>query len=169
LLNPSSKLHIDSTAVDSLCIHVNEAIKKFQNKGLPVIYITNEWSNPILNMLTGNVCKKGAKGTNIDKRINRVNDRLYIKSRANALSNDSLLRYLKANNITHIILCGIFAEACVKQTLIHGMKEGFAVSVLQDAIGSKNKIRKSKSIAFYRERGAAILNVPQLLAYEDSF
>ncbi len=169
LLNPSSKLHIDSTTVDSLCNNVNEAIKKFQNKGLPVIYIANEWTNPLLNMVTGNVCKKGAEGTNIDKRITRVNERLFKKSKANALSNDSLLQYLETNKITHIILCGIFAEACVKQTLINGMKQGFKVSVLQDAIGSKNSIRKSKSIAFYREQGATIINVAQLFAYENSF
>jgi nicotinamidase/pyrazinamidase len=163
LLNPASKLHIDSTSVESLCMNVNEAIEKFRNNDLPVIYITNEWNNPLLNMVTGNVCKKGALGTNIDKRIIRVNDRIYKKSRSSAFTNDSLLHYLKTNNITHITLCGLFAEACVKQTMINGIKQGFRISVLQDAIGSKNNIKKSKSIAFYRENGATIVNVAQLL------
>jgi nicotinamidase-related amidase len=162
LLNPASKMHIDSTIVDSLCININEAIEKFRNNNLPVIYIANEWSNPLLNMLTGNVCKKGGPGTNIDKRIIRVNDSVYKKSRGNALTNESLLQYLKTNHITRLTLCGLFAEYCVKMTLVDGLKKGFTVLVLQDAIGSKNNVKKSKSIAFYKRKGATLVNVGQL-------
>lgn len=162
LLKPTSKIHIDPASVDSLCININGAIEKFRNNNLPVIYIANEWSNPLLNMLTGNVCKKGGPGTNMDRRIIRVNDSLYKKSRGNALSNESLLHYLKTNHITHLTLCGLFAEECVKFTLTDGLKQGFTVTVLEDAIGSKNNVKKLKAIAYYRGKGATLVTVAQL-------
>src|SRR6185295_19666055 len=69
--------HMDPTAISSFMSNLHKSIEFFEENYLPVIYIVNEWTNPVLNLLTRNVCKKGGKGTGIDKRVNRVTGKVY--------------------------------------------------------------------------------------------
>jgi Amidases related to nicotinamidase len=69
LLDSRSRIHMDPIAVSSFVRNLNKSIEFFEANNLPVIYIVNEWTNPILNLLTGNVCKKGGKGTALIKRL----------------------------------------------------------------------------------------------------
>ena len=49
---------MDPIAVSSFIRNLNKSIELFEANNLPVIYIVNEWTDPILNLLTGNVCKR---------------------------------------------------------------------------------------------------------------
>jgi nicotinamidase-related amidase len=109
-------------SIPSFIQNLNKSIEFFEKNNLPVIYIMNEWSNHIINMLTGNVCKKGDEGTGIDKRFRLVNDTVYKKSRMNALTNKELSQFLKENSISKLYIAGLFAEACIKRTVKGGIK-----------------------------------------------
>ena len=162
LVNPGSKIHMDPTGRDSFFNSVNRSIDTFQARGLPVIYIVNQWTNPVLNWFTGNVCKKGGKGTGIDKRVRLVNDKIYIKSKGNALTNKELLDYLKNNSITELYLAGLFAEECVKGTLKGGIRQDFKVTMVEDAIGAKSRKNKTKSIEYYKRKEANVIKSNQI-------
>ena len=95
LLDAGSRLHMDPTTVSSFIRNLNSSIDFFEANQLPVIYTVNEWTNPVLNLLTGNVCKKGGEGTGIHKNVNLVNTTIYTKSRMNALTNKDLSQFLK--------------------------------------------------------------------------
>ena len=95
LLNPDSRIHIDITNIDQFFRNVNHTIDLFENSGLPVLYITNEWTNFLLNWITGNVCKKGGKGVGPDPRLRRVNMKLYRKSTKSAFINTEVLKDLR--------------------------------------------------------------------------
>jgi nicotinamidase-related amidase len=162
LVNPASRMHVEETTIDSFLDNVNKSIDDFKVRGLPVIYVVNEWTNPVLNLFTGNVCKKGGKGTGLDKRLKIVNDQVYSKSRMNVLTNNELLAYLKNNSITELYLVGLFAEACVKATVKAGIQSNFKISVIEDAIGSKSDKHKAVSMKYYRKRGATLIKTGQL-------
>ena len=156
LLNPGSRMHVDSSSIEPLCSHVNQMIKQYHQNGWPVLYVVNEWTNPILNWVTGNVVKKGAKGTGIDPRINRVNQTIYTKSAGDALSNKDLLDFLKALGIRELTLTGIFSNACIKETVKSGLKKGFQVTVIEDAVGARNAKSQQHSLQYFRKRGAVV-------------
>lgn len=162
LLNPGSKMHIETAVADFFLASVNKSIDYFNSKGLPVLYTVNEWSNPLLNLLTGNVCKKGGKGTGLDKRIRVINDNIYSKSKMNAFTNKNLWDYLRSNSITELYITGLFAEACVKATVRAGLKNDFKVAVIEDAVGSRKRKNKTRSVNFYKRRGAQLIGADQL-------
>lgn len=39
-------------------MNLNSSIELFNEREDLVIYIINEWSNPVVNLFTGNACKK---------------------------------------------------------------------------------------------------------------
>jgi nicotinamidase-related amidase len=156
LLNPESRLHVDSPSIEPLCSRVNLMIKQYNQKGWPVLYVVNEWTNPILNWVTGNVVKKGAKGTGIDPRIERVNQTIYIKSAGDALSNKDLLCFLKEQGIQELTLTGVFSNQCVKETLKSGLKKGYQVTVIEDAIGARSAKAQEHSLQYFRQKGAKV-------------
>jgi nicotinamidase/pyrazinamidase len=162
LLNPHSKMHIDMAVKDSFLYNVNNSIDTFHARGLPVLYVVNEMTNPIANWFTGNVCKKGAKGTGIDKEVILVNDKIYVKSKGNALTNDELLHYLKDNSITELYITGLFAEACIKGTLKGGIHHNFKITVIEDAVGSRSKKNKTKSVEYYKKKEATVIKANQI-------
>jgi len=149
LVNPNSKIHIDPIGIDLFFDNVNKAVSRFNNNEDDVIYVVNEWTNPIQNWMTGNVCKKGGKGIGLDKRLMIINDKIYSKSKPNSLTNKNLLKYLKENEISDIYVAGLLAEGCVKAT-VKGLKsEKINVFVIEDALGSKSQKNKNAVLDYF--------------------
>jgi len=163
LLNPHSAMHMDSAAIPGFLYNLNRAIHYFEENHLPVIYTVNEWTNPVLNMLTGNVCKKGRKGTGIDKRVCLANDRVYHKSKTSAFSNKDLAGKLREYAVTDLYVTGLFAEYCVKGTAKTAVKNDYKVFILEDAIGSKSNAKKLKAVNYCKSIGSTILQTDQLV------
>lgn len=168
LLNADSRLHMDPGAVYSFTKKLNETIEFFHVNRLPVIYTLNEWRNPVLNLLTGNVCKKGGKGTGIDKTVNVVNKNIYSKSKMNALSNQQLSIFLKENSISELYITGLFAEACIKGTARGALKNNYKAVVVEDAVGSKNKKKKLASLLYCERQGANIITTDELFNHSNN-
>ncbi len=156
LVSDSSRMHIDTTHIDQFFKHVNQTIDLFEHEDWPVLYITNEWSNVVVNWITGNVCKKGGKGVGLDPRLRRVNGKLYTKSARSAFINTKVLKDLRDREVTEIVLLGLFAEHCVKATLLDALKNEFKVTVITDALGSKNEGNLRRSLQYYQRKGAAL-------------
>ena len=164
LLKPHSKLHVDPKTVSSFIENLNKSIKFFKENNMPVIYTINEWTNPILNLLSGNVCKKGNKGIDIDKSVDLVSDQVYKKSKMSALSNKELSRFLKQNDISEVYITGLFAEACVKGTTKAAIHNNYNVVIIEDAVGSRNSKKKLRSISYCQRKGAKIISSNQLFS-----
>ena len=153
LVNPNSKIHIDTLGIDLFFRNLNKTISQFNDNKDLVIYVVNEWTNPFMNWATGNVCKKGSDGVGLDKRLVLVNNKIYSKSKSNALTNKDLLKDLRDNKITDVYIMGLLAEGCVKATVKGLRKEKFNVIVIEDALGSKSIANKIKVIDYLHENG----------------
>jgi nicotinamidase-related amidase len=162
LLDSNSRIHVVPGSIPSFIQNLNKSIEFFERNNMPVIYIVNEWINPILNMLTGNVCKKGARGTGIDKRVRLVNEMVYKKSKMNALNNKEISKFLKENSISELYIAGLFAEACIKETVKGAIKYDYNVILIEDAVGSRSDSQKSKSVSFCKDKGTTVITANQL-------
>ena len=158
LVKASSRIHIDISNVDQLFQHVNQTIELFEQEGLPVLYITNEWSNVLVNWITGNACKKGGRGVGPDPRLRRVNRKLYRKSAKSAFINTEVLKDLQDWKVSEIVLVGLFAEHCVKATMLDALRNDFRVTIITDALGSKNENNLSRSLQYYQSKGATLVS-----------
>jgi len=153
LVNPNSRIHMDTSGIDLFFGNVNKSISQFNDNKDLVLYVVNEWTNPFMNWATGYVCKKGSNGVGLDKRMVLVNNKIYSKSKSNALTNKDLLKDLRDNKITDVYIMGLLAEGCVKATVKGLRKEKFNVIVIEDALGSKNITNKTKVIDYLHENG----------------
>lgn len=88
-----------------------------------------------------------------DSNLIIVNESLYIKDQGDAFSLDSLCEFLKINNATDIIVCGLLAEKCVSSTLLEGQKLGYNMYVIPDAIIGKSEEKKNKVIDKLSKKG----------------
>jgi nicotinamidase-related amidase len=162
LLNPNSKIHIEKNSIDLFINNVNKAIFSFINTNDQIVYIVNENTNPIINWMMGNVCKKGEPGVGLDKRLLVINDRIYKKSKPNALTNKELLKYLQENNFSEIFVAGLLAEGCVKAT-VKGLKsEKMNVMLVDDALGSKSQKNKQKVIHYFNKKAIKMVSAKDL-------
>lgn len=164
LVNANSRMHIDLSNIDQFFKAVNQTIELFERKGLPVLYVTNEWSNFLVNWITGNACKKGGKGVGPDPRLRRINWNLYRKSTRSAFVNTEVLKDLQRWKVSEIVLVGLFAEHCIKATMLDALKNQFSVTVITDALGSKNENTLLRSLQYYHRKGATLISSQELKA-----
>jgi len=95
----------------------------------------------------------------LDKRINIVNNHIFIKEKSSAFSIKELNDFLKQNNATEIVIIGLMAEQCVYDSLIEGFKLGYKMYVIPEAIVGKTEKSKEKVIKKLRETEIKILNM----------
>lgn len=64
------------------------------------------------------------------------NDILIPKVRNCAFKSSHIHKTLKINHITHLIVSGFNASACVKETVNSGLKNDFNIAVMRDCVGN---------------------------------
>ncbi|MEK3805528.1 isochorismatase family cysteine hydrolase [Bacillus sp. FSL H8-0547] len=150
--------------IEPMLKNVNDIVKKADHTKLPVVYIGNEYEPKqfISNFLTKKSALKGSEGAELDERLLRVNDRYFSKSKSSALSNPELVSYLTANSIKHLVIVGLFAEACVAATALDSIRRQFTATVVKDAIASMSDTRKEKSLKYMHSKGVAIVESSHL-------
>lgn len=77
---------------------------------------------------------------------------------------DGLVEALPAGR-RHVVVAGCEAHVCVLQTVAGLMNRGLAVTLLADAIGSRNPLDRDTAIARLSQAGAGIATV-EMVAFE---
>lgn len=74
----------------------------------------------------------------IDSRIAPVKgEYTLLKKRASAFHGTELAGILRANNVDTILVTGVTACACVRQTICDGLADGFRTIAVKEAIGDR--------------------------------
>ncbi|AWB85128.1 nicotinamidase [Corynebacterium liangguodongii] len=68
----------------------------------------------------------------------------------------SLAQWLRDQGITRIDVCGIATDHCVRATVLDGLKEGFAVTVLADLCSPVDDARGAAALDEMHAAGAAL-------------
>ncbi|MDX8365618.1 cysteine hydrolase family protein [Cytobacillus sp. IB215665] len=128
------------------------------------MYIGNEYESNqfIVNFFTKKSALKGSEGAELDERLLMVNEIYFSKNKSNALSNLDLVSYLNANRINHIVIVGLFAEACVAATALDSIRKNFTVTVVRVAVASANDSKREKSLKYLNSKGVGIIESSQL-------
>jgi nicotinamidase-related amidase len=90
--------------------------------------------------------------------------KLIRKSKPSAFSNPELNEYLKANDTQTIYAVGVFAEGCVRATVLEARRLAYNVTVPMDAIGTNANWKRT--FALWSMRRAGVVLVPTLLTQE---
>ena len=144
-------------ASDDLIKRINTITEKSAKNGIPVIFIRNEVTNPLVNLLN-NTMAKGSPGAQLDSRLNLVSDYVLGKEKKDAFSNPGLDSILIKREINKLFVVGLDAAHCVNSTIEGARNRGYKVAAIGDAIISDPDTVKSSMLKRYAGIGVEILN-----------
>jgi len=144
--NPFTCEHIDDRIIPS----VQSLLKAFRAAALPVVHVTTcyqvtDRSNPNTDMgLWHNkipidvVAESNPDVWAIDSRIAPIEgEQVLIKKRASAFHGTYLAGFLRAAGVDTILVTGVTASACVRETICDGIADGFRTIAVKEAIGDR--------------------------------
>ncbi|MBN2281796.1 MAG: cysteine hydrolase [Candidatus Marinimicrobia bacterium] len=141
-----------------LLFRVNRAIDSAEVRNIPVVYIVNEITHPLINMLNSSM-KKGTPGTAPDSRLKRVSELIFTKDKQDAFTNPELDAFLVKNQINRLYITGLDAAYCVKSTVLGALNRNYDVILIEDGIISKSDMDRQAALEELKNRGATAIRV----------
>jgi nicotinamidase-related amidase len=154
-------------------LNARQVLDHFRSEGWPVIYIQHIASRPNSTFFLPQT-----KGAEIHDNIKpKENEKVVIKHFPNSFRETALLEYLKINNITNLVICGMMTHMCVDATVRAASDFGFNCTLISDACATRDleingevvkaaEVQKSFLAAlsgFY----ASVITTPQYLLVKD--
>ncbi len=138
--------------------NVNAAINWAVNNNIDVIFIRHENITPGTRTF-----KHNTRGSEFVSEMKIVTENIFTKTKANALTSEEFVDYIKANGIKEFYIAGADATECVKSTCYNMSKSNYKVNVLSDCITSYNKNKIADMIKYYESKGANLITLDNLL------
>ena len=140
--------------------NINSAIDWAMKQAMTVIYIKH--NNLSAGMRT---FKPGTKGAELAPELKLVSNHIFVKTKANALTSEAFLEFIRAKDIREFYITGADATACVKSTCFNMAKAGYAVHVISDCVTSYDLKKMPEMLAYYADKGC---EVRTLEAYQNA-
>lgn len=157
-LADDGKMVITRDRISGLLATNNAVVTGARSKGALVVYIGNEFSPSdwLPNLFRRGAAVKGTPGTALDPRLSIVSPHYFPKQQGNAFSNPDLEPFLRAQGITNLVVTGVYADGCVKETVEGALRQRFQVTVLSDAVASGSLDRTKRALSDMKRAGAEI-------------
>ncbi len=119
---------------DEACTNAKRILERFRAEKLPVIFIQHIAANPAATFFL-----PGTAGAEIHHLIQPMErEKVIIKHFPNSFRETELLDYLKAINITDLVICGMMTHMCVDATTRAAKDLGFNITLIGDACATRN-------------------------------
>jgi len=119
---------------DNACENAKLLLDKFRSENLPVIFIQHIATKPSATFFL-----PGTKGAEIHATLHPMeNEKVIIKHYPNSFRETDLLDYLKGNQITDLVICGMMTHMCVDATTRAAKDFGFNITVIGDACATRD-------------------------------
>ena len=130
---------------------LNAAIDWAVACGMEVVYIQHN------NLSAGTrTFKPGTKGVELVPELKVVSDNVFVKTKANALTSEAFMEYIRANGIDGFYIVGADATGCVKSTCFNMRKTGYAVHVISDCVTSYDLKKLDEMLTYYAGKGCEV-------------
>jgi nicotinamidase-related amidase len=159
-----AKMPVDQFQSDEIIKNINKLVECAQRLKLRVVYIGNEYNffDP-LNIFRNFAAIQGSEGAKLDPRLVVSNLNYFSKKTGDAFSNPELRVFLKQNDISEVLVTGVYAEACILQTTKGALRNGFYVKVVADAIGTKSQEKRKRCLDEYRKMGVEVVETDKFM------
>jgi nicotinamidase-related amidase len=109
-------------------------LDSFREAGLPIIHIQH-----IAMRQTATFFLPNTVGAEINDRVKPVGDeKIIVKHYPNSFRETELLDYLKREDITDLVICGMMTHMCVDATARAAKDFGFSITLIGDACATKD-------------------------------
>jgi nicotinamidase-related amidase len=109
-------------------------LEKFRNDKLPVIHVQH-----LATRATATFFLPGTKGAQIHDSVKPLDtEPTIVKHYPNSFRDTDLLDYLKKNETTDLVVCGMMTHMCVDATVRAAKDFGFSITIPGDACATKD-------------------------------
>ena len=130
---------------------LNAAIEWAAEQEMDVVYIKH--NNPSPGTRT---FKPDTKGEELVPELKIVSNKVFVKTKANALTSEEFSAYIRENGIDEFFITGADATGCVKSTCFNMTKAGYAVHVISDCVTSYDLKKLPEMLAYYGAKGCEV-------------
>ena len=135
---------------------LNAAIDWAMLKGMDVVYIKHNNLSPGTRTF-----KPDTKGAELAPELKFVSDKVFVKTKANALTSEAFADYIRENGVEEFYITGADATGCVKSTCFNMAKAGFRVHVISDCVTSYDPKKLSEMFKYYADKGCEVRNLAE--------
>jgi nicotinamidase/pyrazinamidase len=158
ITGPSSTSDVFVGQSEELIRVVNRIIDSSARSNIPVIYVKNEITNPLINILNSSMAK-GSPGAELDSRLRIVSDYIIDKDKSDAFSNSLLDSILMRNEINKLVFTGLDLARCVNSTIQAAANRNYDICLISDAVISEDPDSlKQDMLEKFKQRGFEILS-----------
>ena len=100
--------------------------------------------------------KPDSKGAELVPELKIVSNKVFVKTKANALTSEGFSAYIRENGIDEFFITGADATGCVKSTCFNMTKAGYAVHVISDCVTSYDLKKLPEMLAYYADKGCEV-------------
>jgi nicotinamidase-related amidase len=164
-----ARMPVEKSQASEIIRNINNLVGYAQHNKWVILYIGNEYSSlDPLNVFRNFAAITGSEGVKLDPKLAVINQNYFPKKKADAFSNPELLTFLKQSKINEILVTGVYAEACILQTIKGGLRNGFRVKAVADGIGTKSQKKRQSCLDKYKKLGAEVLDTNQLIHQQNT-
>ena len=159
------RMPVGTAHADGVIMTANRMIALFRERDWPIIAVYNQFrkTDVMANYFRNNAALEGSEGGNIDPRIQDHDGPLFAKARSSAFSNPDFSAYLKERDIGHVVMCGVYAEGCVRATAFDARRAGLHTTVIADGVASNRAYKLRWALSHMQKRGIHILSCEEYL------
>ena len=130
---------------------LNAAIDWAVEREMDVVYIKHNNLSPGTRTF-----KPDSKGAELVPELKIVSNKVFVKTKANALTSEEFSAYIRENGIDEFFITGADATGCVKSTCFNMTKAGYAVHVISDCVTSYDLKKLPEMLAYYSDKGCEV-------------
>ena len=130
---------------------LNAAIDWAVEREMDIVYIKHNNLSP--GTRTFNPDSKGAE---LVPELKIVSNKVFVKTKANALTSEEFSAYIRENGIDEFFITGADATGCVKSTCFNMTKAGYTVHVISDCVTSYDLKKLPEMLTYYAAKGCEV-------------
>ena len=130
---------------------LNAAIDWAVEQEMDVVYIKHNNLSPGTRTF-----KPDTKGAELVPELKIVSNKVFVKTKANALTSEEFSSYIRENGMDEFYIAGADATGCVKSTCFNMTKAGYTVHVISDCVTSYDLKKLPEMLAYYADKGCEV-------------
>ena len=135
---------------------LNAAIDWAVEREMDVVYIKHNNLSPGTRTF-----KPDSKGAELVPELKIVSNKVFVKTKANALTSEEFSAYIRENGIDEFFISGADATGCVKSTCFNMAKAGFRVHVISDCVTSYDPKKLPEMFKYYADKCCEVRNLAE--------
>ena len=162
-LSENGRLPVGAANAGRVISVANSMVALFEEQHWPIVVVSNQFkvSDVIGNFFRRYAAVEGSEGGKMDPRVLVHEARYFSKSKSSAFTTPDFCEYLKTAGIGQVVICGVYAEGCVRATAFDAKRAKLDTVVLSDGISSNRKSKYMWALSHMRKRGI------QVVSFED--